>query len=101
MEAGGRVLVYTGDTDSCGELDELMTGAHLVLADAAFVDGRDTVPDIHLSGRRAAEAAVRAGGVRRLMLSAHPRVNDPSVPRAGRAVARRRGSRQADATYCL
>ena len=40
-----------------------MTGAHLVLADSAFVDGRDTVPDIHLSGRRAAEAAVRAGGV--------------------------------------
>ena len=103
MEAGGRVLAYTGDTDTCDELDELMTGAHLVLADAAFVDGRDTVPDIHLSGRRAAEAAVRAGGVRRLMLTHIPAWNDPEVCRE-QAAAVWPGDvelAQADATYCL
>lgn len=58
-----------------------MTGADLVLADSAFVEGRDTVPDIHLSGRRAAEAAVRAGGVGRLMLTHIPAWNDPEVCR--------------------
>lgn len=81
VEAGGRTLVYTGDTDDCDQLTELMTGADLVLADAAFVDGRDTIKGIHLSGRRAAEAAVRAGGVRRLMLTHLPSWNDPQVCR--------------------
>jgi ribonuclease BN (tRNA processing enzyme) len=81
VEAQGRVLAYTGDTDTCDQLDELMTGADLVLADSAFVEGRDTVSDIHLSGRRAAEAAVRAGGVTRLMLTHIPAWNDPEVCR--------------------
>lgn len=81
VEAAGRTLVYTGDTDTCDELTALMKGADLVLADSAFVDGRDTVPDIHLSGRRAAEAALRAGGVQRLMLTHIPPWNDPEVCR--------------------
>jgi ribonuclease BN (tRNA processing enzyme) len=53
-----------------------------VLADSAFVDGRDTVTGIHLSGSRAAAAAVRAGGVGRLMLTHLPSWNDPEVCRA-------------------
>jgi ribonuclease BN (tRNA processing enzyme) len=56
-----------------------MAGADLVLADAAFVDGRDDARGVHLSGRRAAEAAVRAGGVKRLMLTHLPAWNDPDV----------------------
>jgi ribonuclease BN (tRNA processing enzyme) len=82
VEAGGRTFVYTGDTDTCDALTPLMTGADLVLADAAFVEGRDPLPDIHLTGRRAAEAAVRAGGVGRLMLTHIPAWNDPEVCRA-------------------
>lgn len=82
VEAGGRTLAYTGDTDTCAALDPLMTGADLVLADAAFVDGRDAIRGIHLSGRRAAEAAVSAGGVSRLMLTHLPVWNDPEVCRA-------------------
>lgn len=82
VEAQGRVLAYTGDTDTCEALTPLMAGADLVLADSAFVDGRDHLPDIHLSGRRAAEAAVRAGGVSRLMLTHIPAWNDPEVCRA-------------------
>jgi ribonuclease BN (tRNA processing enzyme) len=103
VEAGGRVLAYTGDTDLCEGLDDLMTGADLVLADSAFVDGRDSVPDIHLSGRRAAEAAVRAGGVGRLMLTHIPAWNDPEVCR-GQAAAVWPGDvelAEADATYRL
>jgi ribonuclease BN (tRNA processing enzyme) len=82
VECDGRVFVYTGDTDVCDTLSDLMTGADLVLADAAFVDGRDHAHGIHLSGRRAAEAAVRAGGVKRLMLTHLPAWNDPEVCRA-------------------
>lgn len=82
VEAGGRVLVYTGDTDSCAALTPLMRDADLVIADSAFVEGRDEVRGIHLSGRRAAEAAVAAGGVKRLMLSHIPSWNDPEVCRA-------------------
>ena len=59
VEAGGRVLAYTGDTDMCDELDELMTGADLVLADSAFVEGRDTRarhPPLGSSRRRGGRA---------------------------------------------
>ena len=59
-----------------------MPGRHLVLADSAFVDGRDAVEGIHLSGSRAARAAVRAGGVQRLVLTHLPPWNDPEVCRA-------------------
>lgn len=80
--AGGRVLAYTGDTDTCPQLGTLMEGADLVLADSAFIDGRDEVRDVHLSGSRAARAALDAGGVQRLMLTHLPAWNDPEVCRA-------------------
>jgi ribonuclease BN (tRNA processing enzyme) len=82
VEAGGVTVVYTGDTDSCPALSPLMADADLVLADSAFVEGRDRSRGIHLTGRRAAEAAVAAGGVQRLMLTHLPAWNDPEVCRA-------------------
>lgn len=82
VEADGAVLAYTGDTDACDNLTPLLRDADLALVDSAFVDGRDTVPDIHLSGSRAAAAAVRAGGVRRLVLTHLPPWNDRELCRA-------------------
>jgi ribonuclease BN (tRNA processing enzyme) len=82
VEADGEVLAYTGDTDTCEGLKTLFHDATLVLTDSAFIDGRDRVPGIHLSGSRAAQAAVDAGGVRRLMLTHLPPWNDPAVCRA-------------------
>ncbi|HEX8496890.1 MAG TPA: MBL fold metallo-hydrolase [Actinomycetales bacterium] len=79
VEHAGRVLAYTGDTDSTPALAELCAGADLVLADSAYVEGRDTTRGIHLSGRRAAEAVVAAGGVGRLVLTHMPPWNDPAV----------------------
>lgn len=78
---GEVTLAYTGDTDECAALSPLMTGADLVLADSAFVEGRDRARGVHLTGRRAAQAAVAAGGVRRLMLTHLPAWNDPEVCR--------------------
>jgi ribonuclease BN (tRNA processing enzyme) len=82
VEADGKVLAYTGDTDTCDALKPLCRQAALVLADSAFIDGRDGAQGIHLSGTRAAQAAVDAGGVRRLMLTHLPPWNDPAVCRA-------------------
>ncbi|MGC1207378.1 MAG: MBL fold metallo-hydrolase [Ornithinimicrobium sp.] len=82
VECGGAVLAYTGDTDECPALASLMRDADLVLADSAFVEGRDLTSGVHLSGRRAAIAAMEAGGVRRLMLTHIPAWNDPEVCRA-------------------
>ena len=82
VEADGVTLAYSGDTDTCEALGRLFGGADLVLSDSAFVEGRDETAGIHLSGRRAAEAAVAAGGVRRLMLTHIPAWNDPEVCRA-------------------
>ena len=82
VEADGSVLAYSGDTDACDALGPLFAGADLVLADSAFVEGRDEVRGVHLTGRRAAEAALAAGGVGRLMLTHIPAWNDPEVCRA-------------------
>lgn len=81
VETGGAVLAYSGDTDTCDALGPLLHGADLALVDAAFVEGRDVTRGIHLTGRRAAEAALAAGGVRRLMLTHIPPWNDPEVCR--------------------
>jgi ribonuclease BN (tRNA processing enzyme) len=82
VEADNEVLAYTGDTDTCDGLKALFHDATLALADSAFVDGRDVAQGIHLSGSRAAQAALDAGGVRRLMLTHIPPWNDPAVCRA-------------------
>ncbi|RNI21302.1 MBL fold metallo-hydrolase [Flexivirga caeni] len=83
IEADGKVLAYTGDTDSSPALTRLLAGADLALTDSAFCDGRDDeVRGVHLTGSRAAEAAVAAGGVERLMLTHIPAWNDRELCRA-------------------
>lgn len=73
-----RTLVYTGDTDTCPALDEVSAGADLLLAEAAFHEGRDTERGIHLTGRRAGEVAARAEAGR-LVLTHLPPWNDPAL----------------------
>lgn len=80
VEADGAVLAYTGDTDACPSLTDLMHDATLTLVDCAFIDGRDDATrGVHMSGSRAARAALDAGGVSRLMLTHIPSWNDPQV----------------------
>ncbi|MGF0116197.1 MBL fold metallo-hydrolase [Promicromonospora sp. Marseille-Q5078] len=73
-------LVYSGDTDACDGLVEGARGADLFLAEAAFQEGRDdgVVRGIHLTGRRAGEAAASAG-VGSLLLTHLPVWNSPEV----------------------
>ena len=81
VEAGGRVLAYSGDTDSCPGLAPLLADADLALVEASYLEGRDEGRGVHLTARRAAEAAV-AAGARRLVLTHLPPWTDPVQARA-------------------
>jgi len=73
---GSRTLVYSGDTGPSPELVDLARGADLLLAEASFVESRDNPPDLHLTGRQAAQHATDAG-VGRLLLTHVPPWNAP------------------------
>lgn len=70
-DGGTRTLVYTGDTDACDGVTAAAAGADLLLSEAAFQESRDTIRDVHLTGRRAGELAT-AAGARRLVLTHIP-----------------------------
>jgi ribonuclease BN (tRNA processing enzyme) len=74
-EAGGRRMVYSGDTGPCDSLVEFARGADLFLCEAAFRDRDDNPPDVHLTGSQAAEYGNRAG-VGRLVLTHVPPWHD-------------------------
>ncbi len=65
---GGRSLVYTGDTGETEAVPELASGADVFLSEAAFLEGPDLPPNLHLTARQAAVYARRAG-VGRLVLT--------------------------------
>jgi ribonuclease BN (tRNA processing enzyme) len=77
VTAGGRTLVYSGDTGPCQALDELAGGAHLLLAEASFRSGDDNPPDLHLTGADCGRTASVAG-VERLVLTHVPPWHDPA-----------------------
>ena len=68
VEAGGRSLVYSGDTGESDALVELAADCDLLLCEASWRHDPGQPPDLHLSGRQAGEHAARAGA-RRLLLT--------------------------------
>ena len=86
IEQGGSAFVYTGDTGPCEELVALARGVDLLLSEAAFTDGKEDIPDLHLNGREAGEHAARAG-VGRLVLTHIPPWTDPERNRSDAAAA--------------
>jgi ribonuclease BN (tRNA processing enzyme) len=78
VTAGGRTLVYSGDTAACPALDEAASEAHLLLAEASFVSGADNPPDLHMTGADCGRTASKAG-VERLVLTHVPPWYDPAV----------------------
>lgn len=81
LHAGTATLAYSGDTDACDGLVAAARGSDLFVCEAAFQEGRDTVRGVHLTGRRAAEAAAAAGAARLLVTHLQP-WNDPEVTMA-------------------
>lgn len=75
-------LTYSGDTDACDGLVDAARDSTVFLCEAAFHEGRDdAIRGVHLTGRRAGEAA-SAAGTGRLLLTHLPVWND-----ANRSVA--------------
>jgi ribonuclease BN (tRNA processing enzyme) len=64
VEHNGRVLAYSADTAPCDALTRLAANADLFLCEASYVHGEDNPPDLHLTGRDAGEAAMKAGAAR-------------------------------------
>lgn len=58
---GGRSLVYSGDSGETEELVALAHGTDVFLCEAAFLDGPNLPPDLHLTASQAAGYAARAG----------------------------------------
>ena len=71
LTAGGRSLVYTGDTGPSERVVELARGADVLLAEAAHPPGPDLPVGLHLTAREAGEHAA-AAGVGRLLLTHIP-----------------------------
>lgn len=68
---GVSSLVYSGDTGPCQSLVDIARGCDLLLAEAAFADGDDNPPHLHMTGQQAATSAQLAG-VGRLVLTHIP-----------------------------
>jgi ribonuclease BN (tRNA processing enzyme) len=75
VDAGGRSLVYSGDTGPCTALVELARGADVLLCEATWPHVSDQweepPPGVHLSGRQAGEHAA-AAGVGKLLITHVP-----------------------------
>jgi ribonuclease BN (tRNA processing enzyme) len=67
VSAGGRTITYSADSGLCQSLIDLAQGVDLFLCEASYLDGEDNPPDVHLTGRQAAEHATRAGAGRLLL----------------------------------
>ncbi len=68
LEHGGVRMAYSADTGESDALVRLAKGVDLLLCEAAFLDGPQVRPNLHLTARQAAEHAARAG-VGQLMLT--------------------------------
>jgi ribonuclease BN (tRNA processing enzyme) len=74
----GRTIVYSGDTGETEELVRLARDADVFLCEAAFLDGPDLPPDLHLSARQAAGYAARAGAGQMVLTHLQP-WNEPDM----------------------
>jgi len=86
LEAGGRVLVYTGDTGPSQAVQDLAAGADLLVAEASFVTGAVNPADLHLTGAQAG-ALARTAGAGRLVVTHVPPWYDPEQARSEAAAS--------------
>jgi len=68
LDAGGKSLVFSGDTGPCPELVTLAQDADLLLVEASFLEDARNPADLHLTAREAVHHGVEAG-VRTIVLT--------------------------------
>jgi ribonuclease BN (tRNA processing enzyme) len=61
LDHDGRSIAYSGDTAATPALVDLASGADVFVCEAAFRDGEDHPPGMHLTGREAGQHAMAAG----------------------------------------
>ena len=67
VSAGGRTLTYSADTGECSTVVDLAKDVDIFLCEASYLDGEDNPPDIHLTGKQAAQYATQADAQRLLL----------------------------------
>lgn len=72
MECGGRILGYTGDTNTLPSLATFYRGVHLLLADGLFPEAEWSEQKPHLSAALAASLASEAGAERLVLTHLNP-----------------------------
>jgi ribonuclease BN (tRNA processing enzyme) len=77
LSAGGRSLVYTGDTAPVASVEALAAGADVLLAEASFTAAAANPPDLHMTATQTGELAARAG-VGRLVVTHVPPWYEPA-----------------------
>ena len=75
VSAGGRTLVYSGDTGPTEVLAEFVRDADAFLCEASFVESGDNPPNLHLTGAEAGDYATR-GNVGQLLITHIPAWTD-------------------------
>lgn len=78
VEAGGRVLCYSGDTGASPDLVRAARGADLFVCEASWQEVDPPRDPIHLRARETGRAAREAGAARLALTHIWPR-HDPSV----------------------
>jgi ribonuclease BN (tRNA processing enzyme) len=102
LTAGGRTLVYSGDTGESDALVGLAASADVLLCEATFGPDDPYVADLHLTGAQAGAHAAQAG-VDRLIVTHVPPWGSRAVA-AAEAATTFSGSieaAQAEATYAI
>jgi ribonuclease BN (tRNA processing enzyme) len=64
ISAGGRTMTYSADTGISDVLVGLADNVDLLLCEASYLDGDPNPPNVHLTGREAAEHALKASAQR-------------------------------------
>jgi ribonuclease BN (tRNA processing enzyme) len=69
---GGKTLGYTGDTGETDAVTAVARDADVFLSEAAFLEGADLPPDLHLTARQAGAYANRAGAGKLVLTHIQP-----------------------------